>query len=129
LHRKSRNENAQSHTNVQLDFKLLGKGKQDIRQQLDSAYRRNIEQHNEQVRKNRYVLSKTINCIKFCGVFELETDVSLNPGIFRGLISLTAELDATLKDHIEKAQYKYAFYVHCYAHQLNLIMSQAATQK
>jgi hypothetical protein len=24
--------------------------------------------------------------------------------------------------------YKYAFYVHCYAHQLNLILSQAATQ-
>jgi hypothetical protein len=102
-----KHENAQSHINAQLDFKLLGK--QDLRQQLDSAYRRNIEQHNEQVRKNRYVLSKIINCIKFCGVFELalrghdETDVSLNPGIFRGLINLTAELDAALKDHIEKA--------------------------
>jgi hypothetical protein len=64
-----KHENAQSHINAQLDFKLLGK--QDIRQQLDSAYRRSIEQHNEQVRKNRYVLSKIINCIKFCGVFEL----------------------------------------------------------
>jgi hypothetical protein len=96
-----------SHINAQLDFELLGK--QDLRQQLDSACRRNIEQHNEQVRKNRYVLSQIINCIKFCGVFELalrghdETDVSLNPGIFRGLINLTAELDAALKDHIEKA--------------------------
>jgi aminoglycoside N3'-acetyltransferase len=37
-----KHENAQSHINAQLDFKLLGK--QDIRQQLDSAYRRNIEQ-------------------------------------------------------------------------------------
>nr|CAH7751058.1 unnamed protein product [Callosobruchus chinensis] len=88
-------------------MKLLGRV--DIRQQLDSAYRRSIQQQNEQVRKNRYVLSKIINCIKFCGAFELalrghdESKDSSNPGIFRGLINFSSELDTALKDHFEKS--------------------------
>lgn len=88
-------------------MKLLGKV--DIRQQLDSAYRRNIQQQNEQVRKNRYVLSKIIDCIKFCGAFELalrghdEKKDSSNPGIFRGLINFSSELDIALKDHFENS--------------------------
>nr|CAH7755192.1 unnamed protein product [Callosobruchus chinensis] len=87
-------------------MKLLGRV--DIRQQLDSAYRRSIQQQNEQVRKNRYVLSKIINCIKFCGAFELalrghdESKDSSNPGIFRSLINFSSELDTALKDHFEK---------------------------
>lgn len=50
-----------------------------------------------------------INCIRFCGAFELalrgpdEKDTSLNPGIFRRLISFSAELDSALKVHLEKA--------------------------
>ncbi|CAH1998384.1 unnamed protein product [Acanthoscelides obtectus] len=102
-----KHENTQVHINAQLEMQLLGKV--DIRQQLDSAYRRSIQQQNEQVRKNRYVLSKIIDCIKFCGAFELalrghdEKDGSSNPGIFRGLINFTAELDIALKDHFEKS--------------------------
>ncbi|CAH1967268.1 unnamed protein product [Acanthoscelides obtectus] len=102
-----KHENTQVHINAQLEMQLLGKV--DIRQQLDSAYRRSIQQQNEQVRKNRYVLSKIIDCIKFCGAFELalrdndEKDGSSNPGIFRGLINFTAELDIALEDHFEKS--------------------------
>ena len=93
--------------NARLELKLLGK--QDIRLQLDSAYRRNIQQQNENVKKNRYVLSKIIDCIKFCGAFELalrgheETDDSLNPGIFKGLINFSSELDVALNEHFEKS--------------------------
>ncbi|XP_049947792.1 uncharacterized protein LOC126456078 [Schistocerca serialis cubense] len=78
--------------------------------QLDSAYRRNIKIYNENVSKNRYILGKLIDCIKFCGKFELalrshdETEDSKNPGIFRGLVSLMAELDCVLKQHIEKSE-------------------------
>ncbi|CAG9771417.1 unnamed protein product [Ceutorhynchus assimilis] len=72
------------------------------------AYRLSIEKHNEQVKNNRYVLSKIINCIKFCGAFELalrghdEQKDSLNPGIFRGLINFSAELDLALRDHLQQ---------------------------
>ncbi|CAH2014231.1 unnamed protein product [Acanthoscelides obtectus] len=57
--------------NAQLEMQLLGKV--DVRQKLDSAFRRSIQQQNEQVRKNR------------------------------GLINFTAELDIALNDHFEKS--------------------------
>lgn len=59
--------------------------------------------------KNRYILSKLIDCVKFCGAFELalrghdETEASENPGIFRGLVNFASSLDAALKEHLEGA--------------------------
>ena len=50
-----------------------------------------------------------MECIKFCGAFELalrghdETEDSDNPGIFRGLINFTAALDSALSQHLESA--------------------------
>ncbi|KAF0702099.1 zinc finger MYM-type protein 1-like, partial [Aphis craccivora] len=89
-------EKTQSHINAQLSLKLLGK--QDIRQQLNSAF----------LKENRYILSKIIDCIRFCGAFELalrghdEKADSINPGVFRRLINFSAELDSALKTHLEK---------------------------
>jgi hypothetical protein len=96
-----------THINSQLNLKLLGK--QDIRQQLSSAYRLNIKQYNEKISHNRYVLNKIINCIKFCGAFELalqghdEKPNSENPGVFRDLINFSSELNSVLKYHIENS--------------------------
>lgn len=93
--------------NSQLNLKLLEK--QDIRQQLSSAYRLNIKQYNEKISHNRYILNKIINCIKFCGAFELalrghdEKSNSENPGVFRGLINFSSELGSVLKCHIENS--------------------------
>lgn len=39
--------------------------------QLDEGYRIGIRKHNEEVDKNRHILSKIIDCVKFCGAFEL----------------------------------------------------------
>lgn len=100
-------EKSTSHISSHLSLNLLGK--QDIRQQLSSAYRLSIKQFNETVAHNRYILSKIIDCIKFCGAFELalrghnEKSDSVNPGIFRGLINFSSELDDKLKIHIEKS--------------------------
>ena len=50
-----------------------------------------------------------MECIKFCGAFELalrghdETEDSDNPGIFRGLIDITAALDSALSQLLESA--------------------------
>ncbi|KAK4879423.1 hypothetical protein RN001_007569 [Aquatica leii] len=102
-----KHESSKAHLTAKLGFNLLGK--QDIRQQLNSAYRMSIEKHNEEVKNNRYVLSKIINCVKFCGAFELallghdEGKHSLNPGLFKGLINFSAELDLALREHLQQA--------------------------
>lgn len=105
--RIKKHEASSTHINNSLQLALLGTT--NIADQLDNAYRRNIAAHNEQVRQNRYVLSIIINCVRFCGVFELalrghdEAKECTNPGIFRGLIDFSAELDAVLKNHLESA--------------------------
>ena len=98
-----------SATHIQNSLKLALLGSSNVAEQSDSAYRRNIAAHNEQVKQNRHILNIIINCIRFCGVFEIalrghdETDDSTNPGIFRGMIDYTAELDSALKSHLAKA--------------------------
>lgn len=92
-----KHEVSQAHINSVIELNLLGKV--DIRQTLYSAYKQNIRRHNERVTNNRYVLSKLIDCINFCGAFELalrghrEDEQSSNPGIFRGLVNFSAELN------------------------------------
>lgn len=59
--------------------------------------------------KNTHILSKIINCLKFCGAFELalhgpdETDSSDNLGIFRGLVDFVASLNSVLEEHLQTA--------------------------
>ncbi|XP_033977395.1 uncharacterized protein LOC117475359 [Trematomus bernacchii] len=68
-----------------------------------------VKKHNEEVDTNRHVLSKIIDCVKFCGGFDLalrghdETDTSDNPGVFLGLVNLLASLDSVLEDHLKTA--------------------------
>ncbi|RXN12340.1 zinc finger MYM-type 1-like protein [Labeo rohita] len=84
-------------------------GKLSIAQQLDEGYRIGIRRHNEEVTKNRHILSRIIDYVKFCGAFELalrghdESEGSDNPGIFRGLVDFVASLDGVLKEHLENA--------------------------
>lgn len=105
--RSRKHESSKIHkTNA---LKLAMFGNINVVQQIDGAYRRSIECHNEKVTQNRYVLNIIINCIRFCGSFELalrghdESDTSENPGIFRGLINFSAELDSAMKAHIDTA--------------------------
>lgn len=57
----------------------------DIRQLLDFGYRKAITDFNDQAKKNCYILSRLIDCVKFCGEFEIalrghdESSESLNP--------------------------------------------------
>ncbi|CAH2015348.1 unnamed protein product [Acanthoscelides obtectus] len=89
-------------------FSILGK--LNIRTQLNSAHRNDLIKHNNQVDKNRYVLNKIINCIRFCGAFKLalrghdEKENSENRGIFKELVNFSAELDNELKVHIQSAK-------------------------
>lgn len=64
----------------------------------------------KEIMMNRYTFSKIINCIKFCGSFEIalrghdEREDSQNKGVFRELVNFSAELDSVLKDHLNKSQ-------------------------
>ena len=100
-------DKSSSHITCCLKLQMIGRV--DIRTQLNDSYRYSIRRHNQTVDTNRHVLSKLIDIIKFCGHFELalrghdETEASNNPGVFRGLVDLMAELDNELRDHLAKA--------------------------
>lgn len=98
-------------TRIHMDscVKLAMLGRISIATQLDEGHRIAVRRHNEEVDRNRHVLSKIIDAVKFCGAFELalrgrdESDTSENPGIFRGLVDLMASIDRELEVHLANA--------------------------
>lgn len=105
--RATKHSQSSKHLSNVIDFKVLGRV--NIRQQLDSAFHESIRKHNAIVDKNRHILSQLINCIKFCGAFELalrghdEKSGSENRGIFLGLVDFVAELDMAMQTHLKDA--------------------------
>uniref|UniRef100_A0A8D9A6D5 Zinc finger MYM-type protein 1 n=1 Tax=Cacopsylla melanoneura TaxID=428564 RepID=A0A8D9A6D5_9HEMI len=102
-----RHESSKDHINACINLAVMGTVQ--ITELLSDAYRRDIEQKNAEITKNRYILSKIIDCVKFCGEYELalrghnESEESENPGIFKGLINFTATLDKIFDDHMKSA--------------------------
>lgn len=100
-----RHESTQSHLDNCLRLNFFGR--LSTAEQLDEGYRIGIRRHKEEVTKNRHILSRIIDCVKFCGASELalrghdESETSENPGIFRGLVDFVASLDGVLKEHLE----------------------------
>src|SRR4029434_9433293 len=64
-----KHESGRSHLTNSLKLSLFGR--LSIAKQLDEGYQIGIRKHNEEVRKNRHILSRIIDCVKFCGAFEL----------------------------------------------------------
>lgn len=81
-------------------------GTVNIAAQIDSAYKISIQKHNELVTKNRHILNRVVECLKFCGTHELalrahnEKQESANRGNFLDLLSLLGNLDSVLDDHL-----------------------------
>ncbi|KAL2085016.1 hypothetical protein ACEWY4_020534 [Coilia grayii] len=102
-----KHEKSKNHMDSCLKFSALGRV--NIATQLDEGYRLAVLRHNDEVSKNRHILNRLIQCVKFCGIFELalrgkdETEGSTNPGIFRGLVDFVAELDEVFDDHLKTA--------------------------
>ncbi len=82
-------------------------GRVNVAAQIDTAYKRSIEQHNKQVEENRYVLSQIITCIKLCGKCETalrghnESADLLSPIIFRCISETMCESDSRLQRHYD----------------------------
>ena len=106
-------EKVKKHLQVKLlmdsCLKFCAFGRVNIATQVDEGYRIAVRRHNAEVDKNRHILNRLIQCVKFCGVFELalrgkdETGGSTNPGIFLGLVDLVAQLDEVFDEHLKKA--------------------------
>lgn len=83
--------NCKVHLNNVISLGMLGNV--NIATCLSDAYKLtrklNLIQLNKKIQKNRELLSIIIDCVKFCGSFELplrghdETETSKNPGVFR----------------------------------------------
>jgi fructose/tagatose bisphosphate aldolase len=81
-----KHKSSAKHIRNVIDLAMLVKV--NIATQLRDAYRSSINKNNKEVRRNRDILSKTIDCMKFCGKFELplcghdENSDFANPGVF-----------------------------------------------
>ncbi|XP_010864295.2 zinc finger MYM-type protein 1-like [Esox lucius] len=95
-----------SKSHLECLFKLTMLGKAKLATQLEEGYHANIRKHNLEVDKNRHILSKVLDCLKFCGAFELalkghDEAKDSDPGVFRGLVDFMGSLDSAMKDHLE----------------------------
>ncbi|XP_068423358.1 zinc finger MYM-type protein 1-like [Clinocottus analis] len=99
-----KHESCRSHQANSMKLTLFGR--LSIAEQLKEGYRLGIRKHNEEVRQNRHILSRIMDCVKYCGAFELrghdESQNSDNPGMFC-LVDAVASLDSALKEHLQGA--------------------------
>ncbi|CAH2281680.1 zinc finger MYM-type 1-like [Pelobates cultripes] len=102
-----KHEISSSHVENCLNFSMLGTVGTGT--QLNPYPLRSVRKHNEEVDKNRHILSKLIDCIRFCGAFELalrshdESEYSSHHGVFLGLVDLVASLDSAMEQHLKTA--------------------------
>ncbi|XP_061476477.1 uncharacterized protein LOC133381407 [Rhineura floridana] len=90
-------------------LKLAMLGRVNVTVNKDSGCRTRIRKHNQEVKSNRYILSKIIDCLRLCGAFQValcgdsDTECSANPGVLRGLLELVASVDPAMKLHMQSA--------------------------
>ncbi|XP_062261961.1 zinc finger MYM-type protein 1-like [Platichthys flesus] len=97
-----KHECSRAHLVNTMELATLGTG--SVAEQLDENNRGRVRRHNEEVLKNRHILSKLVDCV-LCGAFELDSrlhgDTADTTG--RGLDGCVASLDSVLEEHLKKA--------------------------
>ena len=74
--------------------------------QLDDAHNQSMVHRNEKIARNKYVLNRVIDALKFLGIHELalggndESETSSNRGAFLFLLEFAANMDKKLMDHL-----------------------------
>lgn len=99
-----------SKTHIDSCTKLSAFGRDDIAKQLNARYRTAARRHNEEVSKNRCILSRLIDSVKFCSAFELasplrSTHESEGPSgpWMPGLVDIATSLDGLFDEHLRMA--------------------------
>lgn len=105
--KKHENSFKHLHNEANLNLNL---GTINILDKMNTGYKIGIQRHNGEVDKNRYILDKIVNCIKFCGKHNLplrghnEKISSINKGVFLGAIELCKDLYVNLRSHYENSK-------------------------
>lgn len=100
-----RHNGSVNHINNAVKYKTFGTSNV----LADTGHKLVIQRHNQEVDRNRHILNRIIDCIKFCGTHELslrghdETDQSCNRGVFQDLVELLSKLDDKLDEHLKTA--------------------------
>lgn len=102
----SKHEGSTSHKASVISLKRLGT-EERIDTALSEARRNAIAEHNQQVEKNRSLLCRLIDAVRYLSTHELsfrgnqEESASFNQGNYKDLLDLLAKYDETLKTHLE----------------------------
>lgn len=71
---------------------------------------RRTEEISMNLSKKRYILLRLIDCVKLCGAFQValrghdESFMSLNPGIYRGLVNFVSDINQAAKQRLTGTQ-------------------------
>lgn len=104
-----KHEKSKAHITCFFKLQTFGDSSSRIDLQLDHQRALEITRHNEQVKKNRYILSCLINAVCFLAKQELafrghtETELSFNKGNYVELLNYTSEYDAQLNEHLKNS--------------------------
>ncbi|XP_077969971.1 zinc finger MYM-type protein 1-like [Styela clava] len=100
-------QSSMEHLDNAVKYRTIGNV--NIAAQLDEGRAFSIRRHNQNVEKNRHVLGRLIDVLKFIGCHELslrghdERAGSSNRGVFLDMVEYTASLDTVLRDHLDAA--------------------------
>lgn len=84
-------------------------GKERIETSLSGAFREERDKYNAEVNKNRAVMERFVDVVRFLADQELgfrghdETELSRNKGKYKELISLISKYDEPLREHLESS--------------------------
>ena len=102
-----KHEISQKHLSSIMQLKCFGKNR--IETSLCEQERISITNHNQQVKKNREVLKRLIDCVCHLAIHELpfrghsEGEDSVNKGNYRGTLELISKYDEILDNHLKTA--------------------------
>ena len=74
-----------------------------IRTHLSEGYKKSIEEHNKEVKKNRKVLNIVLDAIILCGRLKLslrgydESNEKIHPEVFRSLLEFASTMDEDMQ--------------------------------
>lgn len=114
--RIKQHEESAFHLENTCKFKIFGTV--NIAAQIESEHKISNQKHNELVTKNRHVLNRVIESLKFCATHELalrrhpETQEPANRGNFSDLLFLLGNVDTVLDDHLNSTSlFKYTSHI------------------
>lgn len=95
------------HKAAEISLAKFGEGR--VEECLSTAFAEQLRTHNAEVDRNRLVLSRFVDCVKFLSIHELafrgndESYDSTNRGNYKDLASLIAKYDPILDNHLSNS--------------------------